>query len=128
VTTHIKALTYAPKIEAVKLGACKQTIRPAGRKEIKVGDFLILHGWEGRPYHSPWDWRIEVTVTRVDYVFMTNGGWVWTDTCSGVDWNELDDVAQKDYIDPPTGIAMGELFNSMYDLSEGKVFNIIGWD
>ncbi len=125
---HVKALTYAPKIEAVRSGQCKQTIRPVGRKEIRVGDVLILHGWEGRPYRSPWSWRMEVTVTRVDCVFITKEGWVWTDTCSYVEWRELDAVAQKDGIDPPTGIAMGELFNSMYDLTEGRVCNIIGWD
>ena len=60
---HVKALTYKPKIEAVKDGRCTQTIRQG--HNISVGDEILFHGWEGRSYRSKWSGRLRVTVTKV---------------------------------------------------------------
>ena len=58
-TKHIMALTCEQKIEAVRKGEWRQTIRPVGKREIKPGDKVMFHGWEGRPYRSTWSWRTE---------------------------------------------------------------------
>lgn len=63
---HVMALTYAPKIEAVKRGECCQTIRRYNPERPKhPGDKLTLHTWAGRPYRSKWDWRLETTISRI---------------------------------------------------------------
>lgn len=58
---HVMAITHKPKIEPVKDGKCVQTIRKGRR--FSVGDSILIHGWEGRPYHSKWNWRLRVEVT-----------------------------------------------------------------
>ena len=37
-TTHILAITYKPKEEAVRTGICRQTIRPKKPKELRCQD------------------------------------------------------------------------------------------
>ena len=65
-TTHILSLTYAPKIPLVKSGEVTQTIRLHNPdRPKKVGDKLILHTWEGKPYRSKWDWRLETKISEV---------------------------------------------------------------
>jgi hypothetical protein len=69
-STHIMALTYAPKIEAVKVGKCCQTIRRYNSDRPKrPGDKLIIHTWAGRPYRSKWDWRLETTISRILHLY-----------------------------------------------------------
>ena len=68
---HVKALTYQPKIGRVLSGEIRQTIRKVGKKPIKHGDTLILHGWFGRPYRSPWSWRIKLNVWYVKPLLWT---------------------------------------------------------
>lgn len=55
---HILPLTYEPKIKAVLDGVCTQTIRPLNPSNQKrQGDYVMFHGWAGKPYHSKWNWR-----------------------------------------------------------------------
>ena len=104
---YVMAITYEPKIEPVKDGRCKQTIR-IGRK-VAVGDEILFHGWEGRPYHSKWSWRLRVVVKKVvdilvekDGTSSTNAGMLWTGTAA-------DQLAKADYIKPPTGIKLRDV-------------------
>ena len=61
--THILSLTYVPKIPLVKSGEITQTIRLHNpERPKKVGDKLILHTWEGKPYRTKWDWRLETSI------------------------------------------------------------------
>ena len=62
---HILPLTYLPKIPAVLEGRCTQTIRTGWK--FQVGDLVMFHGWEGRPYRSKWSfrtpyWEIQKTI------------------------------------------------------------------
>ena len=58
---HVKSFTYEPKIEGVRRGEIRQTIRPKGKRPVEVGDRILFHGWTGRPYRSPWSWRLPVS-------------------------------------------------------------------
>ena len=58
VNKHILPLTYKPKIPDVRSGKCTQTIRPVSDvKHKQVGDWIMFHGWSGKPYRSPWSFR-----------------------------------------------------------------------
>lgn len=48
--SHVIAFTAKFKEQAVRYGACTQTIRPERKRPIQVGDHLLLHGWGGKPY------------------------------------------------------------------------------
>lgn len=52
---RILPLTYPPKVGPVREGKYTQTIRP-GRK-FRIGDLVMFHGWEGKPYRSKWSFR-----------------------------------------------------------------------
>ena len=74
---HIMAITYKPKIESILKDTCTQTIRKRRKKPFAIGDLILLHGWEGRPYWSRWSWRKLVVISEViditiyeDYVYM----------------------------------------------------------
>jgi hypothetical protein len=168
VRTHIKALTYAPKIPGVLSGEIRQTIRPtpspinyrrcATDKEIiamrekvmlaivREGDYVLFHGWEGKPYRSPWSWRLKVRVYVVLFCKMYKEGisipqprWgrltMRTHSLGFMPWSECDALAHMDGI--KDGKTMGEVFNSMYVLESyydnginqkaTKYFQIIRW-
>ena len=74
---HVMAVTYEPKVRRVLDGTCTQTIRKQREKPFAIGDLMLLHGWEGRPYWSRWSWRKLVVISEVtdikiyeDYVYM----------------------------------------------------------
>lgn len=115
-----KALTYEPKIKACRNGECRQTIRP--NHTVKPGDWISLHGWQGRPYWSKWSWRTDyMLVTEVIYIQMFDEGieigipglfstkYLYSNSI-------VDNIAKRDFIDPPTGIALGKLMNEKYKL------------
>ena len=124
----VMSLTYTPKIEPVKDGRCTQTIRK-GRK-VSVGDEILFHGWSGRPYRSKWDWRKRVTVTDVipiqvsDTYFIRDGNPLrpsWTGKYGDI-------LAQKDYIDPPTGEALRDVLFGLNGAPDGpEEYQIIRW-
>ena len=138
VRKYVKAFTYEPKIEGVRNGTIRQTIRPFGNQPIEKGDQILFHGWKDRPYHSAWSWRTRVIVTHVDQCEMFKQG-IWFHEGIFFRWIDLSVTAKKDGIKKfdytNEGISMGILFNEMYpDLPEwnqdlkGKDMEIIEWE
>lgn len=126
---HVMSLTYAPKIEAVQDGRCMQTIRSMRKKEIKVGDIITFHGWEGRPYWSKWSWQMRVTVTEVIYCFASTGGVKFKNN-NIIPWDDIliDIIAMNDFIDPPTGPALRDvLFELNNAPSVPMKYQVIRW-
>jgi len=71
-TTHIKALTYPPKIDAVKSYKCCSTIRIC-KKDVVPGDTLLLHTWAGRPCRSKWDRQQRFKDVNVRRIMLSHG-------------------------------------------------------
>jgi hypothetical protein len=127
-TTHILAITYQPKIEGVKNGTIRQTIRPLSKVPRKVGDKLILHGWKGKPYRSPWSWRREEKVRDVFEMecyadhFVFEGGdrlhfnpWKPIRFKGKLDkWSLPLALARLDGISPPTGLELKHVLESYH--------------
>ena len=131
-TTHIMAFTYDPKILPVLKGKCRQTIRLIGKRPKKPGDKVIFHGWESRPYFSAWTWRMTVTINYVQDIMIYEDGidlFPSGDDDSFLPWGDpnMNEIAELDFIKPPTGTALGELFNKMHKLDGGVPFQIIRW-
>ena len=97
--------------------------------------------------NSKWSWRLNVEIIKVIDTKMNQNGLLIFDMddfldylrllnkymhLSGQDfliWNSMpiNKLAEYDFIYPPIGIAMGYIFNKMYNLSESKEFQIINW-
>jgi len=143
-TTHIKAISYGPKKEAVRKGKCAQTIRVEAKEPVMVGDKIIFHSWSKKPYRSKWGWRLRVVVTEAIYImlhpdcilsrkklegcestaFISNGNGDWWE----YRWADLAYLAELDGIDPPTGEELERLLKSMHGDFEGGVpGQIIRW-
>ena len=138
---HVMAFTYEPKIEGVRNGTIRQTIRPYNPKKPKVvGDEVLFHGWSEKPYRSKWNWRQRETLTEVINILVfpdayqysmpvvkDDDGSIWQ--VRTVMWNgeEADDLARLDGIDPPTGLALREFLVGNYVLVGGKFFQVIRW-
>ena len=130
--THILSMTYGPKIEGVRNGAIRQTIRRLNPKRpFKLGDKLLIHGWSGKPYRSPWNWRMEAIVTEVFELCVADWGVVglenpprWTS------WDDegVDYLAESDGIDPPTGDALKAVLERFHGkFHEPAYFQVIRW-
>jgi hypothetical protein len=89
-TTHIKALTYGPKISAVKEHKCRQTIRIC-KREPKPGDVLLLHTWAGTPYRSTWDWQERFTLKDTPHIKLFHGTQLISRRSPYVKWEQLSD-------------------------------------
>lgn len=126
--SHNIPFTYEPKIEAVKDGTCKQTIRVMNKRKKRAGDGLYLYGWSGKPYRSPWAWRrIETCSSAIDIKIFLNGI-LFVDQWEHIIWDQLDDLAEKDYINPPTGKKLGLVLISKNGIPiEGALGQIISW-
>ena len=130
---HVRALTYEPKIQPVLSGECLQTIRSGWT--IQKGDEILLHGWEGVPYSpcSKWSWRLRVTVESASPIrinqkgIMMHLGFV----CPlFYEWNtpQVDNLAQRDYIDPPTGLELKNVLEQDHKFTKtNEPFQIIRW-
>ncbi len=118
-------LTYEPKIPGVLDGTIRQTVRP-GRK-FSPDDQVAFHGWEGKPYRSKWSFRTPYhQLQRVFPVTIYPNGMEILGNYR--EWHELDAIAIADGINPPTGAALGDLFNAMYKIpQEGIEGQIIRW-
>jgi hypothetical protein len=110
-------LTYEPKIEAVKVGTCTQTIRVIGKAGPKrVGDLISLHGYvNGRG--TPWTWRtpyMEIVVSDPIRVFNEGIRFdaSWSNRTLIHPWNILGWIAREDGIVPPTGEALRDVLIS----------------
>jgi len=122
----VMAITYLPKIKPVQDGRCTQTIR-AGQR-VAVGDEILFHTWQGKPYRSKWDWRKRVTVVVVIDIEISVSGisidgnlHAWTSWYPGR-------LAEYDFIDPPTGEALRDiLFGLNGAPKEPQLYQIIRW-
>ena len=136
-TTHIMALTYAPKIEGVKAGTIRQTMRlinvgdtiPAGLKVKHISDELLFHTWAGRPYRSKWDWRELFKVKEVLHLFYTHDTWRWwpdmPDALAPIGRQAMEEIATLDGIVPPT---LEELEKVQMKLNGLKSLNNTDWE
>ncbi|MFA4972418.1 MAG: hypothetical protein WC683_07375 [bacterium] len=126
--TRYLPLTYAPKIPKVLAGECTQTIRPGHGK--LVGEFIAFHGWEGKPYRSKWSFR--TPYWRLTEVIDIEVFWdgIACDDHGLQPWCELDDLARRDGIDPPTGAGLKAVFKQMYGRLGccGFDMQILRWD
>ena len=115
-TTHILSMTYQPKIEGVRNGTIRQTIRLYNEKRpFKVGDKLLIHGWAGKPYRSKWSWRMEATVNFCPEINMIADKDVvrvpvWSHAIRDFAWvpvfwdqDYANELARLDGISPPCG-------------------------
>lgn len=125
---HVKAFTYQPKIEGVRSGKITQTIRKPGKRSVKVGDTITFHGWSGKPYRSPWSWRIEVEVTCVVNPILREEGIIAEYGPFMYSWDSetVDGLARNDGIDPPTGKELKRVLKSLNKDWEGT-YQIIKW-
>ena len=128
---HVMAMTYAPKIAAVQDGRCTQTIRGMRKKEINVGDSILFHGWTDpkKPYNSKWNNRMRVTVTEVIHFLASTEGLKFENTKT-IPWDDIiiDTIAQRDFIDPPTGLALRDvLFELNGAPSTPENYQVIRW-
>jgi len=146
-TTHITAMTYAPKVEAIKNGDCRQTTRIYNEKNpFKVGDMVLIHGWDGRPYWSKWSWRrpkepvtqiIDMIVTEDSAMFYQNpitGRLIVTESLKtmALPWHDdvMDELARLDGIAPATGLefkSVLEGFHGRFAQFAPVQFQIIRW-
>ena len=123
-TNFYKPLTYAPKIEGVKDGTIRQTIRYKSEKapEARPGDNFTLFTWSGRPYWSKWEWRetwelrevikakLFIPLEEGRNPFIVIDGELWSP-------EQMTDLAVRDGIDPPT---YQELLRVLLDYLKGK--------
>ena len=126
---HVLSMTYAPKIDAVQDGMCTQTIRTMRKKEIKVGDSIMFHGWGGKPYRSNWNNKMRVTVTEVLYCFVSIEGMQFENN-KIIHWDDIliDIIAMNDSIDPPTGLGLRDVLFELNGAPSTPVkYQIIRW-
>ena len=133
------SITYLPKVEPVRSGKCRQTIRKIGRAgPKKEGDLISFHGWQGVPYRSPWSWRTpyapiivaEPIIIHSDVVEWPKTYDVRTGTAKWPWKSEvLNNVAALDGIVPPTGEALRDVLVSKNGKipAEGIEAQIIRW-
>ena len=133
-------LTYAPKIDPVRNGECRQTIRvlnktkahPEGYRKSK-GDLIRFFAWTGRPYHSKREWVISEyqELTEVITIFIGNKTIGFIESNSGYLWNSpfANELARRDGIVPPTGEALREvLINKNGKIpAEGLEAQVLRW-
>jgi len=133
-TTHIIAVTYKPKIAGVRDGSIRQTIRPGW--ERKVGDKVLLHGWEGRPYWSKWSWRRDEVLNCITNVIFTDEALFVVDTYDSAVGAEsflfpwcsawVQHVSKMDGIEPATGEALKFVLEG-YGAEDGDRMQILRW-
>jgi len=125
---HVMALTYKPKIEPVRDGRCIQTIRK-GRK-FSVGDSILIHGWEGRPYRSKWSWRLRVEVQHIQNISIDARGIHRASHAIPLRWGSISvaEIAKNDFIKPSTGEALKEVLFGLNGVpTKSEAYQIIRW-
>jgi len=115
----ILPLTYEPKIDGVINGTIRQTIRKGWK--YTVGDQIAFHGWEGKPYRTPWNFRTGYyTLKKAINVIIEEDG-LWQDCCFYQPWEKSDLIARLDGIDPPTGEALRDVLLSMGCVGKAQI-------
>jgi len=135
-TKHIMSMTYEPKIEPVQSGECTQSIRVGQRFEID--DSIQIHGWSDpkKPYRSKWNGQMRVTVTEVIPIMIDSFLGIGTQRpgINLTDWNAwdsafVDDLAKRDFIDPPTGPALRDVLFKLNDEPDGPaMYQVVRWE
>lgn len=133
--THIRALTYKPKIDGVKSGTIRQTVRlQRSGPDMKKGDKLILHTWAGKPYRSKWDWRLEARLTKVFQLRFVGLEWTPEVCFDGVHWLPTDDIgltniALDDGIENASALSFKATLMNLNGLSglEDTLWSVIQW-
>lgn len=134
---HIMAITYPPKIEPVMRGLCTMTTRPGWHRE--VGDEILIHTWDGKPYRSKWGNRIRWEIIGLMNIKINAEGIdLYSDFIEPTDnhndnlwieesyrWEQLDSIARMEFIEPPTGLAFRDVLKSMYGELKGQKMQII---
>ena len=117
-TTHILSMTYAPKIEKVFSGEITQTIRRwwPGQPKKMIGDDLLIHTWEGKPYRSKWGKRMYAEITYLDIIDL--------DTITD---EELTILAELDGIEPPTAEELKRTLSRLNGGLVGGDYQVIRW-
>lgn len=128
-TNHVKAITYPPKITAVRSGACRQTIRKGSN--VQVGDRILWHGGNESRVR---DWMLDVVVTEAIPITIDWYVGIGRDDTGVLDpvwypWesSHANDLAAKDFIDPPTGIELCDVLAGFYGKMEFVECQIIRW-
>lgn len=107
-------LTYEPKIAGVIDGTIRQTIRKGWK--YNVGDEIAFHGWEGKPYRTPWNFRTGYfTLKEVIDIYVLDTGLLIQNSGDLKLWKYpiVSKIARLDGIDPPTGEALRDVLLSM---------------
>src|SRR5688572_20117078 len=141
-TKHWLPLTYEPKIEAVFDGSCTQSIRLGSK--YSVGDYVGYHLWEGLPYRSKWGRRTKLMeIEEIIYINVAEEGFTlesialshWITPPVKLDdamvlWESsiADNIARRDFINPPTGIALRDVLKSFHGELKGQPMQIIRWN
>jgi len=125
---HVMAMTYVPKLDAVRDGLCKQTIRPG--EKYSVDDHIMIHGWSGKPYRSKWSWRINVVVTEIYNVEIRDSGMHdHEDVFVAWDSGRMDRLAERDHIMPATGKHLYRVLCGVAGKeSVGGYYQVIRWE
>jgi hypothetical protein len=122
-------LTYIPKIPGVLAGTITQSIRID--TDLKEGDSIAFHGWQGKPYRSSWSFRtpfmtvtmaMPVNIRKNDSVHFLETGEVYQRPSAF-----LNCIAALDGIDPPTTEELIRVLRAMH----GKGYlhgKILRWD
>ena len=107
-------MSYPPKLDAVFAGECRQTIRRGTKYE--VGDEVLIYQWSGKPYKSKWLRQKQVTLLQVHPIHFTEDRVFLHGYPFVVRWgsNYMDYIAEKDYIDPPTGLGLKEVLKTLH--------------
>lgn len=135
VKKHVRAMTYEPKIPAVRSGECRQTIRKGNK--VSEGDEILWHGWTGLPYRSKWNWRKRVVVTEAIPIIVDKrvgigyedalqrfDEWRWC----GWDSDYVNNLATKDFISPPTGDELRKVLSGLNNTElHFEHYQIIRW-
>ena len=135
------SFTYEPKIPSVLSGEIRQTIRKERpKRHIHPGDYILFHGWEGRPYRSKWSWRKKVKVASIGIVYLSERGiqviagelpfTVYRMNVETKRWgSEVGDyLAKYDGIDPPSGEALKETLKRLNGPDWEEYYEVIRWE
>jgi hypothetical protein len=121
-------LTYAPKIPGVLSGEIRLTIRVDSEDPLEVGDMIAFHGWQGRPYRSPWSFRTEwFTLDKVDGILLFPQGIRFATGRDTRPWTHdlCDQLAILDGIESnpgeSPGRALGRVLNEYHKIPDAGV-------
>lgn len=137
---HVLPLTYPQKIPAVLKGNCSQSIRVGSR--INIGDLIMFHGWEGKPYRSKWSFRTPYwPIWYVQEILVSESGWKIPLSKRGgyrgqtfsrvIPWDHYrsDMLSQLDGIAPATGEELYRVISTMHKIpDEGLPMQVLRWE